>query len=94
MPVLGKTLVKLLKLGVIFGLERNKFLHDVQYCFRECRSTVHVIMAALDPVKYVNSKGHYPILVSVDIKGAFENIQWSFIREALREAPLDLGILL
>lgn len=93
LPVLGKVVEKLIRLRVVYGLESNKFLHKAQYGFRECRSTEVAIISALDYVKEVKCKGLYPVLVSVDIKGAFENIQWNFVRAILREAPIDLGLI-
>lgn len=50
-------------------------------------------MAALDHEREVKSKRQYPVLVSVNIKGAFDNIQWHFIKVAMGKAPIEPGLV-
>lgn len=75
------------------SLEESNFLHNEQYGFREGRSTEHAIMAALDRVREVKNRGHYQVLISVDIKGAFDNIQWDFIKTTIRNAQIESGFI-
>lgn len=75
------------------SLENNNYLYGEQYRFRENRSTENAILVALDHVRRIKSKGHYPVLVSLDIKAAFDTIQWNTIRDAMNVAPMDKGLL-
>lgn len=68
LPVLSKVLEKLIKVRIMYDLDRVGFLHDMQFGFREGRSTELANLVALDHVKEAKGRGDYPALVSLDIK--------------------------
>lgn len=92
LPVLSKVLEKLMKTRIMLDLDSAGFLHDEQYGFRENRSTESAILVALDHVRNVMGR-EYPALVSLDIKGAFDFIDWGDINTVVSQAPIDKGLV-
>lgn len=93
LPVLSKILEKLMKVWIMYHLDRVGYLHDEQCGFRENRSTESAILVALDHVRGAKGRGDYPALISLDIRRAFDSIDWDTIRSVVRQAPIDRGLV-
>ncbi|GBM96885.1 hypothetical protein AVEN_61134-1 [Araneus ventricosus] len=77
LPTIGKGLEKLLTKRLNFHLEKNNRLSYLQYGFREGRSAEMTITKLLDTIHKGKASGDHVLVLSIDIKGAFDNIQHS-----------------
>ncbi|GBO43364.1 hypothetical protein AVEN_68409-1 [Araneus ventricosus] len=75
LPAIGKVQEKLLTQRLNFHLEKNNRLSNLQYGFREGRSTEMAITKLLDIIHKGKASGDHVLVLSIDIKGAFNNIQ-------------------
>ncbi|GBN28752.1 Putative protein in type-1 retrotransposable element R1DM [Araneus ventricosus] len=79
LPTICKVLEKLLTQRLNFHLEKNNRLSNLQYGFREGKSTEMAITKLLDTIHKGKSRGDHVLVLSIDIKGAFDNIQHNAI---------------
>lgn len=93
LPVFSNVLEKLIKMRVVHDLENADFLHKAQFGFRENRSTESAVLAAAAHVKKEVKNDAYPVLVSLDIQGAFDSVGWDTVLDSLTNSPLDRNIL-
>lgn len=88
LPMLGKIYERILKFRINYYLENNNFFHNSQYGFREGRNTLQL----LNKIKYKINKylqtNKYCALISFDIIGAFDNINWDVLANTIHDSPL------
>ncbi|GBO16705.1 putative RNA-directed DNA polymerase from transposon X-element [Araneus ventricosus] len=77
LPTIGKVLDKLLTQRLNYHLERLKEISDNQYGFREGRSTELAIHHLIQKINECKKKSPHVLVLSIDIKGTFDNIQHS-----------------
>ena len=88
MSTVGKTYERLIKVRLERELERTEELYEHQYGFRSGRSTVDAVRKVLEIADNVN-KVHYSsrgfcLLITLDIKNAFNSLRWEVIVNELR----------
>ncbi|GBO07209.1 hypothetical protein AVEN_198474-1 [Araneus ventricosus] len=83
LPTLGKILEKLLLERLNHNLRRNNFQHPNQYGFRTNRSTEEAILDILDKINSLKNSNHHALMISLDIKGAFDDLQYTSIKNSL-----------
>ncbi|GBM90624.1 Putative protein in type-1 retrotransposable element R1DM [Araneus ventricosus] len=93
LPTIGKVLEKLLTQRLNFHLEKNNRLSNLQYGFREGRSTEMAITKLLDTIRKGKANGDHVLVLSIDIKGAFDNIQHSAIASYLDNSKCPANIV-
>lgn len=76
LPTLGKLLEKLLVSRLNHYMEINKLFNEHQFGFREGKSCEKALAKLLSFCAHQQSIGNYTSLVSTDIKGAFDNVDW------------------
>ncbi|GBM73337.1 Retrovirus-related Pol polyprotein from type-1 retrotransposable element R1 [Araneus ventricosus] len=92
LPTLGKALEKLLTQRLTFYLEKNNKLNSNQHGFREGKSVDSAISSLMDKIATARREGLHVIALSLDIKGAFDNILHQAILNNLikNEAPPNI----
>ncbi|GBM33962.1 Putative protein in type-1 retrotransposable element R1DM [Araneus ventricosus] len=93
LPTIGKVLEKLLTQCFNFHLEKNNRLSDIQYGFREGKSTEMAITKLLDSTHRGKASGNHVLVLSIDIKGAFDNIQLNAIVSYLDNSKCPANIV-
>ena len=83
LPTLGKFLEKILVIRLTHHLESNKILHPNQFGFRENHSCDKALDKIITHCKAEMQAGKYTSLVSLDIQGAFDNVEWRVIATQL-----------
>lgn len=76
LPTLGKLLEKVINVRLIYHLEKNGLLSPNQHGFRELRSCESALQDLLDLVDKNRNQGLLTTIVSFDIKGAFDSVDW------------------
>ncbi|GBO16790.1 putative RNA-directed DNA polymerase from transposon X-element [Araneus ventricosus] len=79
LPTIEKVLDKLVTQRLNYRLERLNKISDNQYGFREGSSTEIAIHNLIKKINEGKKKNHHLLVLSIDIKGAFDNIQHSSI---------------
>ncbi|GBM01834.1 hypothetical protein AVEN_244319-1, partial [Araneus ventricosus] len=77
LPTLGKLLEKLLLQRFNYYLEKNNKLHDQQYGFRQGKSVDLALSTLVSKLEEAKRKDLQTLFISIDIKGAFDNLQYS-----------------
>ncbi|GBL83196.1 hypothetical protein AVEN_165395-1 [Araneus ventricosus] len=93
LPTIGKLLEKLLTQRLNYHLERLNKISDSQYGFRERSSTELAIHHLIQKISEGKKKNHHVLVLSIDIKGAFDNIQHSSIVNYLDNSHFPKNIL-
>ncbi|GBM95487.1 hypothetical protein AVEN_95944-1 [Araneus ventricosus] len=88
LPTLGKLLEKLLLQRFNFQLKTKKLQHPLQYGFREGKSADEALLHVTSLLEQALRQEKHAVLISLDISGAFDNLQYSSIRD--RFASLSL----
>ena len=70
---------KLLVNRVIYYLENNNLLPDFQFGLREGRSCELTLQEIMSFIAFNIEKVKYTSLVSLDIKGAFDTVEWRYL---------------
>ncbi|GBM38281.1 Putative protein in type-1 retrotransposable element R1DM [Araneus ventricosus] len=83
LPSLGKILEKLLLERLNYHLRRNNLQHPNQYGFRTNRSTEEAILDLLDEINSAKNSNQHALMMSLEIKGAFDHLQHSSIVNSL-----------
>lgn len=80
----GKMMERIIKIRIEESMrESREFLSGNQYGFRIGRSTIDTIMKVRDIIESKLNKGLEVVAVSLDIKNAFNSIEWGVIRKAI-----------
>lgn len=85
LSVLGKTLERVLKTHIDRHLEDDNLLDPRQYGFRAHRSTEDAVVAAVATIKQHQSSHAMTAVLSLDIRGAFDNACWTTTMLTLQE---------
>ncbi|GBO32164.1 hypothetical protein AVEN_112262-1 [Araneus ventricosus] len=83
LPTLGKILEKLLLEQLNHHLRRNNLQHPNQYGFRTNRSIEEAILDLLDKINSAKNSNQHALMMSLDIKGAFDHLQYTSIKNSL-----------
>ncbi|GBN92422.1 Putative protein in type-1 retrotransposable element R1DM [Araneus ventricosus] len=83
LPTLGKLLEKLLLQRFNFSLEKNNKLHEQQYGFRQGKSVDLALHSLVSRLTEAKRKNLQTLFISIDIKGAFDNLQYSSIKNSI-----------
>ncbi|GBL89519.1 Putative protein in type-1 retrotransposable element R1DM [Araneus ventricosus] len=78
LPTIGKIIERLFLIKLNFWLDHNNIIHNNQYGFREGRSCDLAIQNIVDIISE-KSQTHHIALISLDIKSAFDNMNWSVL---------------
>ncbi|GFX41451.1 retrovirus-related Pol polyprotein from type-1 retrotransposable element R1 [Trichonephila clavipes] len=92
LPALGKCLEKLFVNRISWYLRRGDFLSSDQYGFTPHKSTEDALLRLNEIVKRGKKKHLHSILISLDIKGAFDNAWWPYILNLLKKAEIPINI--
>ncbi|GFX08561.1 uncharacterized protein TNCV_4170601 [Trichonephila clavipes] len=92
LPALGKCLEKLFVNRISWYLRRGDFLSSDQYGFTPHKSTEDALLRLNEIVKRGKKKHLHSILISLDIKGAFDNAWWPCILNLLKKAEIPINI--
>ncbi|GBM16328.1 Retrovirus-related Pol polyprotein from type-1 retrotransposable element R1 [Araneus ventricosus] len=88
LPTLGKLLEKLLLQRFNFKLKTKKLQHPLKYGFRDGKSADDALLHITSLLEQARRQEKHAVLISLDISGAFDNLQYSSIRD--RFASLSL----
>ncbi|GBN84628.1 Retrovirus-related Pol polyprotein from type-1 retrotransposable element R1 [Araneus ventricosus] len=83
LPTLGKILEKLLLQRFNYTLEKEKKLHKFQFGFREGKSVDLALHSLISKISEAKQKGLQTLFISIDIKGAFDNLLYSSIKNSI-----------
>ena len=86
LSALGKTFERVLLAEMQQALKETEALHRAQYGFMPSRSTEDAIHEALGRIDACRQRYSFTVLLSCDIKGAFDNADWNAI---LNSTPLQ-----
>ncbi|GBN77825.1 hypothetical protein AVEN_123090-1 [Araneus ventricosus] len=81
LTTLGKLLEKLLLQRFNFQLKTNKLQHPPQYGFREGKSADDALLHVTSLLEQARRQEKHAVLISLDISGAFDSLQYSSIRD-------------
>lgn len=81
----GKVLEKLLINRINHYLYTNTLLNDNQYGFRPQRSTTDAAIALKEFIYEAFQNGQITVIVSLDVKGAFDSAWWPSVLKALKD---------
>ncbi|GBN95809.1 Retrovirus-related Pol polyprotein from type-1 retrotransposable element R1 [Araneus ventricosus] len=76
---------KLMTQRLVFHLESNNPLGDRQFGFREGKSVDSALDSLISTIKNNRHKSKHTLVLSIDIKGAFDNIQYNSIISLLHK---------
>lgn len=79
LSMIGKTLERPLNATILNCFEEDNNLHRMQFGFSPNRSTKEAVYQAIDRIIECHSENRYTIVLSCDIKGAFDNVRWDRI---------------
>ncbi|GBM68396.1 Retrovirus-related Pol polyprotein from type-1 retrotransposable element R1 [Araneus ventricosus] len=75
LPTIGKVLEKLMTQRLTYHLESTNSLNDRQHSFREGKSVDTAINELLRKIQTARRDGKHVLVLSIDVKGAFYNVQ-------------------
>lgn len=89
LPMLGKLYERIIKTRLTHQLETNKLLHNNQFGFRTNRSTSQLINLITKTIKTNTKTNKYCALISFDIQGAFDNINWETLDNTIDKLNIN-----
>lgn len=92
LPMLGKVLERIIKLRLCHQLENSSFFLPNQFGFREARNTETLIRDLKTNILDLQKINKYCSLVSFDIEGAFDSINWNILKQVISSLPIPLAI--
>ncbi|GBM57304.1 Retrovirus-related Pol polyprotein from type-1 retrotransposable element R1 [Araneus ventricosus] len=92
LPTLGKLLEKLLLQRFNFQLKTNKLQHPLQYGFREGKSAHDALLHVTSLLEQARRQEKHAVLISLDISGAFDSLQYSSVRDRFTSLSLFSNI--
>ena len=81
----GKVLEKLLINRIMHHIHSNSLMNPNQFGFTPRKSAIDAAIAVKEYLEEGSRKGHVAILVSLDVKGAFDAAWWPSILNTLKE---------
>lgn len=88
LPIIAKVYERMLKLRILTLLESSNYLNDHQHGFREGRSTLTALSSLKALVKEKLSIFKYCAMISFDITGAFDVLDWWIASRAIDDLPI------
>ncbi|GBN39919.1 Putative protein in type-1 retrotransposable element R1DM, partial [Araneus ventricosus] len=85
LPTIGKVLEQILLRRLNHTLKKKNILHHNQFGFREGRSTDDAIHQLAEKIQDAKNKQLHTMVISLDIQGAFDHLQYNSIRNSLDE---------
>ncbi|GIX89956.1 RNA-directed DNA polymerase from mobile element jockey [Caerostris extrusa] len=85
LPTIGKVFEKIILNRLQYHYYINKLLHHNQFGFQSSISTEHALQHMMKKIYDNRKSSKYTILISIDIKGAFDSIWWPSILNTLRQ---------
>ncbi|GIY59857.1 probable RNA-directed DNA polymerase from transposon BS [Caerostris darwini] len=76
LPTWGKLFDRIIADRLTYYLEINNFISLNQYGFRKGRSTITALQKIKNFIKNADSEGNITCIISIDIKNAFNSIDW------------------
>ncbi|GBN80971.1 Putative protein in type-1 retrotransposable element R1DM [Araneus ventricosus] len=92
LPSIAKVLEKLMTQRLIYHLEGNNLLSNNQYGFRAGRSVDTALDSLTTQIADYKRRYKHVLALSIDIKGAFDNVQYDSIANYLEEANCPRNI--
>ncbi|GBO09592.1 Putative protein in type-1 retrotransposable element R1DM [Araneus ventricosus] len=92
LPSMAKVLEKLMTQRLTYHLERNNMLSEDQYGFRAGRSVDTALNSLLTQITENKRKFKHVLALSIDIKGAFDNVQYDAIANYIFESQCPKNI--
>ncbi|GBN05289.1 Putative protein in type-1 retrotransposable element R1DM [Araneus ventricosus] len=92
LPKIGKVLEKLMTQRLTYHLESTNSLNDRQHGFREGKSVDTAIHELLSKIQTARRDGKHVLVLSIDIKGAFDNLQHRAILKSLDASACPVNI--
>ncbi|GBM75176.1 hypothetical protein AVEN_262317-1 [Araneus ventricosus] len=83
--LLGKILEKLLLERFNHHFRKNNSQHPLQYGFTVNKSSEEAIGDLLEKIEKARNSNNHALLISIDIKGAFDNLQYHSIKNCLHK---------
>lgn len=83
LPTMGKVLEKIIQRRLVHHLETTKGFSDSQHGFREARSCETAHDKLYTTIRTNRDAGKYTSVLSIDIKGAFDSVNWTQVVERL-----------
>lgn len=88
LPMLGKVLERLVKTRTLTYLESSSLVSNNQFGFKEGRGTVDALRSLEAKIKENLITNKYCGIISFDIEGAFDSIDWELISNIIDDSPL------
>ncbi|GBM59458.1 Putative protein in type-1 retrotransposable element R1DM [Araneus ventricosus] len=92
LPALGKVLERLLTQRLTYHLEKAGHISQHQHGFREGRSVDTALNSLLSEIQDARNHSKHTIVLSIDIKGAFDNLHHQAIVQALTNSPCPANL--
>lgn len=92
LPTMGKLLEKLLVTRMNFYLEFNKELNKRQFGFRAGLSTESALQSLLEALNNHRLTFKHSVIVSIDIKGAFDSLKYETVMEELNKSHIPQNL--
>lgn len=89
LPTWGKVLDRLLTSRLTAHLEENHILSPKQHGFRRNNSTTKALQRIMDKIQENKEAGLINTLISIDLKNAFNSVDWTIIKNKLSLLNLD-----
>ena len=89
-----KTLERMVDRHIRLRLEEGRGLHANQHAYQPGKSTVSALHALVSRVERALDRGHYVLGLFFDIEGAFSNVSFEAIKEALHQYEVEDSIIL
>ncbi|GBN56959.1 Retrovirus-related Pol polyprotein from type-1 retrotransposable element R1 [Araneus ventricosus] len=85
LPTIGKVLEQILLRSLNHTLKKKNILHHNQFGSREGRSTDDAIYQLVEKIHDAKNKQLHTMVISLDIQGAFDHLQYNSISKSLDE---------
>ncbi|GBO05796.1 Putative protein in type-1 retrotransposable element R1DM [Araneus ventricosus] len=92
LPIIGKVLEKLTTQRLTYHLESTNSLNDRQHGFREGKSVDTAINELLSKIQTARRDDKHVLVLSIDIKGTFDNLQHRAILKSLDASACPVNI--
>ncbi|GBN17040.1 hypothetical protein AVEN_168574-1 [Araneus ventricosus] len=92
LPTIGKVLEKLMTHRLTYHLESTNSLNERQHGFREGKSVDTAIIELLSKIQTTRRDDKHVLVLSIDIKGAFDNLQHRAILKSLDASTYPINI--
>lgn len=89
LPAISKIFEKILKYRINNELETKNLINNKQYGFREGKGTTDLLYDFLNTIRDLKEKNKYVAMVSLDILGAFDSLEWHQIKLELHQLPIS-----